>query len=411
MPLYKPQFSAAYKKTLEGLSITDSSPGTIVRDFNILLDYLAENDISIRSRLQLPLHVLPRINALLTHPIQLNLTRPQMKSYPHIYGLYLLLQCSGLAYVEEGGKKKRLLVDKSPYLSWKRLNPTEQYFTLLEIWVFKSIPEIAEGRRIRFSFLDTLEELVSFFRKIPEGGLQISGDKETREELRYLPGWHNLGLLELFGLITILSGEPEADRGWCIKSIHRTAFGNALLAILCTEIYGRSQYYMGLESQKRITFGVLQPLFRSYFPCRENNLSLSQWISRKGTHIFKISLGKFWCRIAIPADETLDSLASAILDTVEFSEEHLYRFSYVNRFGAVERVYHPLTYEEPSTEKVLVGDVPLRLGQTMSFLFDFGDNWEFDVTLESADQEMIVKKTKLLETHGELAKQYPSWDD
>lgn len=409
---YKPSFSSAHEKALKGVFITDTSPGTIVRDFNILLDYLGKKNISVRSRLQLPLHALPQINALLTHPIQLNMIRPQLKSYPHIYGLHLIMQSSGLTYIEGEGKKKRLLIDKLPYLSWKSLNPTEQYFTLLETWLFRSRPEISWGGRVKFFIFETLQELVSFFKRIPKGGLQISGNKENGEALRYLPGWHNLGLLELFGLITIQRGAPEAAKGWHIENIYHTAFGDAILAILCTGIYGNSQYYMELESQRKIFFGVLQPLFHPYFSHWENNLSLPKWVFRKGRHIYKISLGNLWFRIAILADQTLDSLASAILEAVEFNNDHLYRFTYESRFGAMERIYHPLMNEEgPSTNKVLVGDVPLRLGQTMYFLFDFGDNWEFDVTLEDIDQEIVVKESLFLEIHGRPPKQYSSWDD
>ena len=92
-------------------------------------------------------------------------------------------------------------------------------------------------------------------------------------------------------------------------------------------------------------------------------------------------------RIATPADQALDALASAILDAVEFDHDHLYKFSYRNRFGVLERVNHPYMDEGPWTSEVLVGGVPLRVGQAMTYVFDFGDWWEFDVTLERSDRE------------------------
>jgi hypothetical protein len=58
-----------------------------------------------------------------------------------------------------------------------------------------------------------------------------------------------------------------------------------------------------------------------------------------------------------------------------------------------------------------IGDVPLRTGQTMTFLFDFGDNWEFDVTLEQVDPDRVSEKSIVLESHGASPEQYPGWGE
>jgi hypothetical protein len=161
-----------------------------------------------------------------------------------------------------------------------------------------------------------------------------------------------------------------------------------------------------LESEEKVHFGVLQPALQPYFPEWRNNLSVPEWTFREGTHVFKVSWGWLWRRIAIPAGHTLDALASAILDAVAFSHDHLYEFTYQNRFGVLERVSHPDVEEGPWTRDVLVGDVPLRVGQTMTYVFDFGDWWEFDVTLERVDPDMAIEKPVVLEKHGEPPEQY-----
>jgi hypothetical protein len=58
-----------------------------------------------------------------------------------------------------------------------------------------------------------------------------------------------------------------------------------------------------------------------------------------------------------------------------------------------------------------VGDVPLRIGQTMTYLFDFGDCWEFDVSLEQVDPERVIEDSVILEAYGEPPEQYPRWGD
>jgi hypothetical protein len=408
----KLKFSSKHKRVLRKLVIGESGPGTILRDFEMLLGYLRERELPVTGKHQLPLRVLPEINARLTHPLKLGLKRPQQKSYAHIHGLYLLVRASGLTCIGGTSEKPLLLVDKAVYQVWESLNPTERYGNLLEAWLLRGKPEIiGEDRRPLFVIPENFRECTYFFTVIPDEGLQIAGDRDAEYSLRYTPGWHNLGLLELFGLITVQHGPPVAGKGWQIEHIYRTTVGDALLALLHTDFFADFDNILELVGQGEVPFGVLQPVLQPYFPEWENNLSVPERAFREGTHIFKVSLGHLWRRIAIPADQTLDALASTILNAVEFDHDHLYEFSYQNRFGILERINHPYMDEGPWTSEVLVGDVPLPVGQTMTYLYDFGDCWEFDVSLEQVDPEMVIEDPAILEVYGEPPEQYPRWDD
>jgi hypothetical protein len=412
LPSQKLKFSSEHKQVLQDLVIEESSPGTILRDFEMLLGYLRERDLPVTTMHQLPLRVLPEINARLTNPLQLGLKRPQQKSYPHIHGLYLLVRASGLTCIGGISEKPLLLVDKAAYQVWEGLNPTERYGSLLEAWLLRGKPEIiGEYGRPLFLIPDNFENWTYLSAVIPDEGLQIAGERDAGHWLRYRPGWHNLGLLELFGLITVQQGPPAPGEGWQIERIYRTPVGDALLALLYTEFFGDFGNVLELEGKGKALFGVLQPVLQPYFPQWENSLSVPELAFRKGTHIFKVSLGRLWRRIAIPADQTLDALASTILDAVEFDQDHLYQFSYQNRFGVLENINHPYLDEGPWTSEVLVGDVPLRIGQTMIYLYDFGDQWEFDVSLEQVDPDMVIEDPVILEAYGEPPEQYPRWDD
>jgi len=402
-------FSPEHEQVLRNLTINESSPGTVLHDFEAFLAFIQEQEeMQVTGTHQLKLRALPEINARLARPVELGLKRPQQKSYPHIHGLYLLVRASGLTCIEETSKKPLLAVDDAVYQVWKGLNPTERYCTLLETWLLRGHPEIiGERGRSWFRIPETFRDCQWFFLRIPDEGMPIGEDKEARQSLGYWPGWHNLGLLELFGLISVRHGLPESGEGWRIEQINRTPLGAALLALLQAEFFGDMDNIWQLESEEKIPFGVLQPALQPYFPEWENNLSVPEWAFREGTHIFKVSLGPIWRRIAIPADQTLDALAWAILNAVQFDHDHLYRFSYQNRFGVSERINHPYMEDEgPWTDEVLVGDVPLQVGQTMTYVFDFGDWWEFDVTLERVDPDMVIEEPVVLEKHGEPPVQY-----
>jgi len=406
------EVSSVHSQVLKEAVISDSGPGTILKDFDTLLNYLRKQELPVAGTHQLPRNVVAEMNARLTHPIQLRLKRPQQKSYPHLHGLYLLMRASGLACVRETGRKLFLSVDKGIHQVWENLNPTERYCTLLESWLLRGKPEIiGEGRRGPLLIPDNFQAWSNLFGRMSNKGLQVAGTRDAEYILRYMPGWHNLGLLELFGLIAIQPGSPIEGKGWQIERIDRTAFGSALLALLYAKFFRNINLILKLEEEGKVPVGVLQPVLQPYFPDWKNNLSIPEWAFREGTHIFKVSLGRLWFRIAIPANYSLESLASAILSAVKFDYDHLYHFSYENPFGALEMINHPYMDEGPWTSDVMVGDVPLRVGQRMHYLYDFGDNWEFDVILEGVDLERAVKKPVLLEMHGKPPEQYPSWDD
>jgi hypothetical protein len=408
------QFLPEHERVLRDLVIDESGPGTILHDFEALLAFLKERDLPVTGTQQLPLKALPEINARLARPLQFGLKRPLQKSYPHIHGLYLLVRASGLTHIEGPDKKPRLVVDDIVRRAWENLNPTERYCTLLETWLLRGHPQIIdEGRYRSFVIPETFMKVRDFVSSLPDGGIQIAGDREAESHLRYIPDWHNLGLLELFGLLSVQHGPPEPGKGWHIERICRTPLGEALVALLHIEFFGdlTNVFQLEAEGKGNVPIGALQPVLQPYFPAWENNLFVPEWTFRAGTCIFRVSLGQIWRRIAIPAEQSLDALAVAILDAVDFDQDHLYLFSYRNRCGIQAEVHHPYMDEGPWTDQVLVGDVPLRIGQTMTYVFDFGDWWEFDVTLERIDPDMSIETPVILEEHGEPPEQYRSWGD
>jgi len=93
-------------------------------------------------------------------------------------------------------------------------------------------------------------------------------------------------------------------------------------------------------------------------------------------------------------------MGSAILYAVKFDHDHLYECEYQNRFGVLERVYHPYMDEDPWASEVLIGDVPLQVGQKVTYLYDFGDRWEFGVTLERVDPDPAIDRPIVLDRAG-----------
>jgi hypothetical protein len=403
------KLSVEQRQMLRQQVISEDGPGTILRDFDTLLDLVGLDGIQVTdSQHFLPVKVLPQFNAKLARPIQLGLKRGQQKSYPHIHGLYWLLRATGLTYVDDTGAKPRLTLDGEALGSWNGLNPTERYFTLLEAWLLHARPEILGERDAWYSF--PVMTWVDFFRRIPDVGLPVAGNDRVEDMLKRFPGLHVLALLELFGLVAVEHGPPEAKKGWRVLRIHRTQLGDAMLALMMRVLDDPSYMYEFTEGTE-VAFGAVQPIFQPFFPEWQNNLVLPGFEFRDGVYVFKVSLWDIWRRIAIPARLTLDSLVAAILNAYKFDFDHLWEFSYQTRFGWPVHIAHPYMEEGRSTSEEVIGDLPLKVGGHMVFLYDFGDNWKFDVALERIDPvDPDVDKPVVLESHGEAPEQYPSWE-
>ena len=107
------------------------------------------------------------------------------------------------------GKKTKLVLDQKFLQIWHSLNPTEQYFTLLESWLFWGDSELLGESRM----FDQTSRCLFFWENLPAAGLKFNNYLE-QEKLSYYPGFHNLTLLHLFGLIELISGKPQAAKGW-----------------------------------------------------------------------------------------------------------------------------------------------------------------------------------------------------
>jgi hypothetical protein len=395
---------------LRSLVVDETGPGTILRDLRALLGFVRERALPVSKKNQLPpLKVLPEINARMAHPVRLGLKRPQLKSYPHIQGLYLLLRVTGLAYVGGTSTSPTLTISDEVCTSWSHLSLTEQYFALLDAWLMRGTPE-AVGERVdsQGDFAQRMIGCVELFQRVPPEGVEVADQNDLTWHVRYSPGLMGLALLEMFGLMSVEHGLTQPGKGWQVRRIGRTPLGDAVFALLGTAVLRDWDKIMALEDASGEGFGALQPIFQPYIPAWRAVLSSPKWAFRDGTYVFKASLGRIWRRIALPAASSLDDLAHAILDAYSFDYDHLYAFSYQGRLGTMEAAYHPYMDDGPWASEVRVGDVPLAVGQTMTYRYDYGDNWLFDVALERVDPANgPIRSPTLLETHGDVPDQYP----
>ena len=415
---------------LEAQAITETAPGTILQDFQTVLEAIGPEGISVSGKRQhIPRQLLAEINEHLVNPLQIDIQRPQQKSYPPLHGLYLLLRATGIITLTPKGKQHHLSLTPDIYESWQQLNPTERYCTLLEAWLVRGHAEMLNEDRS--GFMTEGDRSLQGWQTLAQKKKHTYSKYSVQDTLKYYPAYHNLALMSLFGLVEITSGKPERGKGWRIKTVEVLPFGDALMTLI-RNAYVASDFLWPSATDPSLSFSELQPTLQPYFLEWQQTLAVPSTEFSPGRHIFKVSLGNIWRRIAISGEATLAHLSALILGSVNFDSDHLDQFTYTNELGRQIQVVHPYIDDgEYFTDEVRIGSLPLKPGSTMEYLFDFGSSWRFKVQLESieledAGSDYKIKSSKkrgsnrrrgsknsvgeILETHGKAPLQYPNSD-
>lgn len=114
--------------------------------------------------------------------------------------------------------------------------------------------------------------------------------------------------------------------------------------------------------------------------------------------------------MTIDGNKTLDNLSNEILSAFDFSNDHLYMFSLKRKMYDPEGYYHPYEKTGKRADKSNLNELNLKLRNKFLFLYDFGDEWVFDITVKKIEQGDIVSLTYVKEQKGEIV-QYPDWEE
>jgi hypothetical protein len=146
-------------------------------------------------------------------------------------------------------------------------------------------------------------------------------------------------------------------------------------------------------------------------------------MANAGTHVFRVALKpKLYRDIEIESGEMLSDLAFAIVRAFGFDCDHAYGF-YSRLKGNVLR--SPVKYElfadmaetreesdAGSVEQTRISDVFRKIGGKMTFVFDYGDHWEFRVALIGQNaKEKGLTYPRVIKKVGAAPEPYPQEED
>ena len=196
-------FTEAHERCLREQTIAEDQPGTVLRDFGMLLEFVGPQGVEAGGQYNmLPIKSIKELDSRLSRPLDLKLKRPQIRSHPYLQGLNLLLRASSLSRVEGTGDKARLVLDPEMMAQWDRLNLTERYFNLLEAWLRFGRPEMVGERGSSIDLM--LANCLQALRFLQEEPVRSTHGRPVEI---YVMGigqdLYKLALMDLFGLVAV----------------------------------------------------------------------------------------------------------------------------------------------------------------------------------------------------------------
>ena len=134
---------------------------------------------------------------------------------------------------------------------------------------------------------------------------------------------------------------------------------------------------------------------------------------------FKVQLDRYCYRIIKCSNHhTYEDLHHAIQSAFDFDNDHLYAFFLDGKRWSENSIWSPYSDNSPSAHEVCLDQVRLRLKRAFLYLFDFGDEWRFAVTLNSITKcelgDEFLLRPLIIKSVGQSPEQYPNsedWDD
>lgn len=376
------------------LNHKDELSGTIITDMDNFLKFIKEKNLTISGKAKLlPTYCLPELNTLMSHQLKLKLKREQQISYPHIGSLYTLSRRLGLVQIVKVKSEHYLVLNEKSLDSYNKLNSTEKYFTLMQIWL------LCDDDKFRKNMFSTHISLLIFINEKLQDILVLNNAREQDEKL-YIIKLYNLSLLEMFGMVTIEDSDDDLrKKSWAISKIAITNLGKKISKILSS--------FKRLNIEYKEDVSLFYSKIKSVFPEWKTYFEREIKETNNNLYFFKISLTKnIWRKISIQGSNNLDGLAHMILSVYNFDYTHLYQFKYINSYGVEKHANHSECLDGPYADDIKIGDIDILVGDSMEFLYDFGDCWKFDIQLEKIDNDLKIDNVTLIESVGESPKQY-----
>ena len=400
---------------------TENEPTPIVRDFNTFVNYIEDTPFAIVKKSgHIPCKHLVVLNESMVNPNTENTPRTPQRFYPRLHLFYNFALVGNLFQRVSSGSSIVLEPTDRLY-DFRALSDAGQYFFLMEtLWVdcpFSALSFDSSGRGSS-GFVFGLEQLLQAISKI-KPCVKVSAD--SLPMIGFLFDGFMIWCLSFFGWYDFTRGESNYKSSVVLTSLTPSHLGVAMSKILLKErpfvkwnipyrrTVGEFPDYPGQELESNGEYVPFVEAFRKICADGKSLDILPRQVREhiQGNFVFKVNLGKIWRTIGISSENTLHDLHLAIQEAFNFDNDHLYAFYMDNHRFSDYRFNCPYSDDGPWADDAVIGNIDLIVNQKFLYLFDFGDEWHFDVRLVDIQTDKpVLSKPEVLQQKGEAPEQY-----
>ncbi len=384
-------------------------------DFSIFTDYLSNNEVTVSKTKQ---YISPKFLYELNEFMSIEENDVTLKSnqlfYPLIHLFYNLSLSGKLAVITSAKGGKLVLKSTDRLKKYNELNNTEKYIFLLEtLWVD------CDFENMKFQTYDDINEYVvdevlrDLYSVRANETILIQGNIRMYSTI--------LLYFSYFRLMDIeenqeIKSKIDVKRSFIPGKITINELGSEIIKILCDKRHLEEWNLQHCKSQGNFNVEFSEPfceVFKRLFKKGElkNTLPREKHNTNEGIYTLKVTLSRgVWSKLKLSSQHTMEDLHNCIQEAFALDNDHLYSFFMDGKAWSNNRISSPYENEEPSSNKVKVGELQLYKKQKFLYLFDYGDEWRFNIeVVDIEDTDTKLLRPIIDESKGQAPQQYGGW--
>lgn len=351
------------------------------KEYKCFLDYLELNEVKVSK------HTgnIGKKDCLALNRL-FNIVQEKYQSHGRSQGYYTVIDFFYFFSVRAGilqitsKKGKGLIIQKGQrYQLFSQMSAMEHYILMMSVWLGE--------------YQETLGDIYSAFRghrifEIMEGA---KGEEALPNQFGvrvqsvawgnyYIPEVRIFALFQLIRIEWLEEKEEEKENKFRIKALYQTAEGNVWQELL--EKLGAGFWYT-------LDVSTVLPVIRNitkydFDNIEEKLMGFWEYPVETGVHTieFKIIVGSCIRKIKMGDQFTLEDLHYLIQKSVNFDMDHPYYFQ-IGSGTSQKRYFAPECENQVwQADTISLAELLPYEGMQFEYLFDFGDMWHFQITVE-----------------------------
>lgn len=386
-------------------------------DFTTFIGYLSDNEVTIsKTNKYISPKFLYELNESMNVKQSEVTSRSNQLCYPMMHLFYNLVR-SGKLFVETSAKGGKLVLRSTERLKmYNELNNTEKFIFLLEIlWMD------CDFEKLKYQTYDDINVYIidNILRdlypvRVNESILIENNIRQYSTLLLYF---------SYFGFMDIeenqeIKAKINVKRSFVPGKITINELGTEIIKILYDERYLEEWNLQYRKSRGEINVEFDEPFYKAFQRLfkngeLENTLPREKQKPKEGIYTFKVTLSRgVWSKIKMSSQYTMEDLHDCIQEAFALDNDHLYSFFMDGIAWSSDRISCPYDNERPCTNEVKIGELQLYKKQNFLYLFDYGDDWRFNVEvfdIEGTNTKLL--KPIIVESKGQAPQQYGVWGE